>query len=280
MQLQKVAILVFRNGFYFFFIFVLGLVFGSFVNVLIWRLPRKISLGGRSFCPKCKAKISWYDNIPILSFFLLRGKCRRCKKKISWRYPAVELAVALAFLLLVVASRSCFLTEIIESSPACDWYATLWMLAYPFYLFLSIIFVAVFAIDLRDKVILDALSILGFLVVVVLIVLFRDDEFFVSMLIGFASATFLLMIHLFTKGRGMGLGDVKFALFAGALLGWPVALVWMLLSFLTGAAVGIILVITGKARLKSQIAFGPFLVASVFVAFVVGRFLISIFYKW
>lgn len=258
----------------------LGLILGSFVNVLIWRLPQKMSLGGRSICPECKQKIAWYDNIPLISFFLLRGKCRKCMKKISWRYPAVEAAVALTFLALVAASTKCFFSTFLDASPLCDWFGSLWVFAYPYYLIIAVLFVTVFVIDLRDRIILDSLSFFGLLMVIIFLLLFRGPDFFTNLLIGFISAAFLLFIHLFTKGKGMGLGDVKFALFAGTLLGWPESWVWMFLSFLTGALVGLILVIRGKAGLKSQIAFGPFLVASAFLAFIIGHFLAKILYKW
>ncbi|MCJ7805867.1 prepilin peptidase [Patescibacteria group bacterium] len=257
----------------------LGLVLGSFVNVLIWRLPRKMSLGGRSICPECRAKIFWYDNIPLISYFLLGRKCRSCMKKISWRYPAVEAGVALAFLILVAASTKCFTSTFIDSSPICEWFGSLWVFSYPYYLVITVFFVTVFVIDLKDRIILDQVSFLGFAIVVAFLLLFRPD-FYEVILSGFASASFLLLINLFTKGRGMGLGDVKFALFAGTLLGWPEALVWMFLSFLTGAIVGLILVIRGKVGLKSQIAFGPFLVACVYIVFIIGHYLAKLLYKF
>ena len=239
-----------------------------------------MGLGGRSKCPECGAKISWLDNIPVLSFLLLRGKCRNCRKEISWRYPTIEIGFALVFLSLVVASRGCFFNKIVESNPVCGWSNALGMLSYLFYLLLSILFITVFVIDLRNKIILDQLSFLGLLLVVISLLLFRGNVFFLNMLVGFVSAAFLLLIHLLTRGRGMGLGDVKFAIFTGALLGWPASLVWMFLAFLTGALVGIILVLRGSAKLKSQIVFGPFLVFAAFVAFIVGRFLIDIYLQF
>jgi prepilin signal peptidase PulO-like enzyme (type II secretory pathway) len=80
-----------------FFIFVFGLIIGSFLNCLIWRLRKKESLMGRSYCPKCKNQIAWYDNVPVLSFILLGGKCRHCHKPISWQYPVVELVTGILF---------------------------------------------------------------------------------------------------------------------------------------------------------------------------------------
>jgi prepilin signal peptidase PulO-like enzyme (type II secretory pathway) len=80
-----------------FIILIIGLIFGSFLNCLVWRLHKEESIWGRSYCPKCGKQISWYDNIPVLSFVLLKGKCRKCKQKISWQYPVVELITALLF---------------------------------------------------------------------------------------------------------------------------------------------------------------------------------------
>ena len=91
-------------------IFVFGLLIGSFLNCLIWRLYSEETIKGRSYCPKCRHQISWYDNIPVLSFIFLKGKCRHCRKKISWQYTIIELTCAilfaLAFDLNVLASAS------------------------------------------------------------------------------------------------------------------------------------------------------------------------------
>lgn len=259
---------------------ILGLVLGSFANVLIWRLPRKMGLGGRSICPQCLKKIRWYDNIPLISFFVLKGRCRDCQKQISWRYPLVEVSVALASTLLVFVSTRCFSLNLINQAPICDWMGALWTLSYFYYLFIAVIFVSVFVVDLRDKIILDQLSFWGFGLSVFFLIFFRGPDFFENIFAGLVAALFLLLIHLVTRGRGMGLGDVKFALFAGTLLGWPETLTWLFLSFLTGAAIGSILIMVKKANLKTQIAFGPFLVAAAFVAFIFGHWLVNIFFKW
>ena len=84
---------------FYFFAFLLGLIIGSFLNCLIWRIYKNESIGGRSYCPKCRKQIDWYDNIPILSFILLRGRCRHCQASISWQYPLVEFITALLFLM-------------------------------------------------------------------------------------------------------------------------------------------------------------------------------------
>ena len=220
---------------------VFGLVFGSFISALTWRYPRGISVNkGRSICPKCKKQIAWYDNIPLLSFIFLGGKCRNCRKPISWRYPAIELATGIGFLLI---------------GPQIIWLIT--------FCILEIIFI----IDFEHQIIPDSFVFAGFFFSLFLI----TDLLFGSLFAGFLAATLLVLIHLFTKGRGMGLGDVKFAVLGGILVGLRLLPVWFFLAFLTGAAVGIILILGRKAHLKSQIAFGPFLVAAIPLSLLYGE---------
>ncbi|HTK03763.1 MAG TPA: prepilin peptidase [Alphaproteobacteria bacterium] len=211
---------------------ILGLIFGSFFAALSYRYPRQIPISkGRSFCPKCKKQINWYDNIPLLSFLLLGGKCRDCKKKISIRYPIIELTTAIGFFIIGFNI---------------------------FNLLIFSILVLIFVIDFEHQIIPDNLVFLG-----VLVAISNLQSPISNLLAGFTCATLLLLVNLFTKGRGMGLGDVKFAVLGGMLVGLKLSLIWLFLAFLTGAIVGSILILGKKAGLKSQIAFGPFLVASI-----------------
>ena len=228
-----------------FFVFILGLCFGSFVNVLVYRLPRYITLLGRSFCPKCRKRIAWFDNIPLLSFVLLRCRCRYCLKKISWQYPLVELVTALIFVLgFKLLAFSNFL----------------------FFALLTPIFLAIFLIDLKFQTIPDELTFCGILIAFLFSLFFLGQNGFYSrILAGFIASTFLLLLHLFTHCRGMGLGDVKFAVFGGMVTGLDKLLIWLSTAFLTGAAVGLILILAKKAKLKTKIAFGPFLIFALFL---------------
>lgn len=222
------------------FIFVLGLIFGSFIAALTWRLPKGISIiKGRSICPNCKDQIAWYDNIPVFSYILLAGKCRHCKKQISWRYPVIELSSAIGFSLIGFQLIPLILFCILE---------------------------IIFIIDLEHQIIPDLFVFLG-----ILLYLFTvQNSPFTVLFSGFICATFLLLIHIVTKGRGMGLGDVKFAVLGGMVVGLPLSPVWLFVAFLTGGITGIILIIGKKAHLKSKIAFGPFLILAIPITLVFG----------
>jgi len=232
------------------FVLLIGLVFGSFISALTWRIPRGIKimdLEARSICPKCKNEIKWYDNIPLLSFLFLRGRCRNCKKKIFIRYPLIELSTAFGFVGIFY-----FVTTVQGV----------------IYLILFVILFSIFIIDLEHQVIPDDLVHIGILFSLFLI---SNSSVLISNLFaGFLSATLLLLIHLFTKGKGMGLGDVKFAVLGGLIVGLKLSLMWLFLAFLTGAVIGIILILAKKAGLKSQIAFGPFLILAIPLTLIFG----------
>jgi prepilin signal peptidase PulO-like enzyme (type II secretory pathway) len=226
--------------------FIFGLIFGSFITALSYRYPRKISnIRGRSFCDNCKKQIAWYDNIPLFSYIILGGKCRNCKSKISLRYPAIELATGIGFALIGFQILPLILFSLLE---------------------------IIFIIDLENKMIPDLFIFLGILASIF------NSQFTIynTVLAGLLCATFLLLIHIATKGLGMGLGDVKFAVLGGMIVGLPLSPIWLGMAFLTGAAIGIILILGKKAGLKSKIAFGPFLVISIPITLLWGQKIINI----
>jgi len=233
------------------FFIIFGLFFGSFYAALSYRLPRDISISkGRSMCPKCKNTIAWYDNVPLLSFVFLLGKCRHCKKSISPRYFLIELTTAIGFFFIGSLGYGIIHT-----------------------LFLLIIFsilVLIFVIDAEHQIIPDSLVFTGIFVTFVKLVIVDNQGIFIGFLAGLFAATFLLIVHLLTKGRGMGLGDVKFAILGGLLMGPKLTPVWLFLAFLTGAIVGIILILGRRAGLKDKIAFGPFLIVGLVATYVWG----------
>jgi len=235
------------------FVFLIGLVFGSFISAITWRIPRGIKildLKARSICPRCKNEIKWYDNIPLLSFLILGGRCRSCKKKISARYPLIELSTALGFVAIS------YLATGLDGL-----YSIL------IYLILFVILFSIFVIDFEHQIIPDDLVYLG----ITFVIISNLKSPVGSLLAGLTSASILLLIHLITKGKGMGLGDVKFAVLGGMIVGLKLSLIWLFLAFLTGAVIGIILIIGKKADLKSKIAFGPFLVITIPMTLIFGE---------
>ncbi|OGM27356.1 hypothetical protein A3A76_02550 [Candidatus Woesebacteria bacterium RIFCSPLOWO2_01_FULL_39_23] len=247
---------------------VLGLVAGSFISALSYRLPLGIKITkGRSFCDNCGTKIAWYDNIPVFSYFLLDGKCRCCKKEISLRYSLIEFSTLLVFLSIAYFYVSCVSTL---GSAVCQWRNLLGSGALPYLLMLAAGFVTLAVIDLEHQMIPDKITLSLFAITSLILIFLNPDYAYQSFLAGFLAALFLLLIHLATKGKGMGLGDVKLALLGGVILGWRSTVPWLMLSFIIGAVVGLILILFGKAKFGKHIPFGPFLVVSFFLALVFG----------
>lgn len=221
------------------FLFILGLLVGSFCNVLIDRLPNGENvLVGRSHCDFCKKTLRWYELIPVFSYFLQGGRCKRCKKKLSFQYPIVELVTAIGFVLLLPHPVAFYL------------------------LFISLL--VIFVSDLKFQIIPDSMIILGCLVAV------WHGMHLIPALCSFA---FFYLLWIITRKKGMGFGDVKFAFLMGLLLGFPGVVLSLYISFLTGAFVGVILMIEKKKGWKSAIAFGPFLVLGTVIVLVWQTFL-------
>lgn len=232
-----------------FLITILSLVFGSFISALTYRIPRRIDfVKGRSFCDTCKKNLNWYDNIPLLSFLLYWGKSRCCGKKISFRYPLIELiSLTGAIGLFFSFPFNIFLI-----------YYTLFCLT-----------LIVLVIDIENQFIPDEIS----FAIILLSCLVLSANIFVNIFAGLLLSLFILLLNLITKGRGMGLGDVKLALGLGMWLGIEDGVNWLILTFLTGGVIASILLITGKATRKTKIAFGPFMIIAFwFMIFVKYNF--------
>jgi prepilin signal peptidase PulO-like enzyme (type II secretory pathway) len=227
------------------FFFLIGLAVGSFLNCLIHRLETGESvIKKRSYCPYCKKILSWFELIPLMSFILQGGKCRKCHKKISWQYPLVELLTG-AFFAFIGFNV--------------------------FWLFIVSCLVVIFVYDLKHYIIPNEV-IYPAIIIAFLYRLFDGFNYFLAaILVG----AFFLVIVLVSKGKWMGVGDIKLALFMGLILGWPKILVALFLAFLIGALVSVILILFKKKTLKSQIPFGPFLSGATIVAMFWGNFLID-----
>jgi len=233
----------------FFLIILIGALFGSFANVCIYRIPlEKSVIGGRSYCPKCKKKIVWYDNFPILSYLIINGKCRKCKKSIPIQYPLVEF-LNIIFFLIIYYLFSFSITSLLL-------------------MILTFTFIIIFFIDLKHYIIPNILTfplmVLGFLKS------FNPDlnslfpNFINSLVGGIFGYTIIWTIIFFYKQvknkEGMGLGDAKLLAVIGFWFGW-MAIPFVLFS---SSIVALILVIPSllnrTKKFSSQIPFGPYIV--------------------
>ena len=249
-------------------LFIVGLAVGSFFNVIVFRTLHGYSpFAGRSFCPHCKAKISWYDNIPLLSFLLLGGRCRKCKRRISWRYPVIEILTANLFLWWYMAGRLVF--ELTQEP-----YRTVQPV---FWLLVGVGLVLLFGFDLFYGILPDWIvgSLAGMTLIYRLALamsgIMRWGDFWLYVATGIGGLVAFWILVMVTRGKGMGWGDVKLAGVMGVILGWPAMIVAVLTAFLTGAVVAIILILRGKKHFGQTIPFGPFLVLGTIVALVWGE---------
>jgi len=250
------------NFIFYIFVGALGLCIGSFLNCVIYRLEEKKTLKGRSSCPHCKNTLSWKDLFPILSFIILGGKCRYCKKIISWQYPVME--VATGFLFLSVFNLQMSLPEFTMPE--------FFNLLYLFYI--TSVLIIIFVYDFKHYLIPD--KILFPAIVVSLFYQFFFSEHFLNHIgAGIIASGFFLAIFLISKGKWMGFGDVKLAILMGLFLGVRSVLVALFMAFFLGAVISIILMFLKKKGLKSEIPFGPFLIAGTFIALFFGSQVVS-----
>ncbi|PIR59747.1 MAG: hypothetical protein COU68_03940, partial [Candidatus Pacebacteria bacterium CG10_big_fil_rev_8_21_14_0_10_45_6] len=255
------------------FLFLLGAAIGSFLNVVIYRSNKEESwVKGRSYCESCGKQIAWYDNIPLLSYFVLQGKCRHCKDALSITHPAVEFLTGILFVWWYFAI---FMFFKLTQQPFV-------VLQPVFWLCVGIILLAIFIIDLRTMIIPNTLTIALFVIVLLYRVglvttgIMQVQDFWLAVLSMIGAAAFFFGIWALTRGKGMGFGDVKLAAPLGLLLGWPAVMVWLFAAFIIGGVVGIGLLFTKKAKMKQAVPFGPFLIIGTFIALIWG----SEIYGW
>ena len=230
-----------------YFAFIFGVVVGSFLNVCIFRMPAKTSIiKPLSQCPHCHHPIRLYDNIPLISYIVLRGKCRDCGGKISWQYPLVELITALLSLLLFLKFG-------------------LTLIFLTFFIFTAVLIVIAF-IDLDHQIIPDVLTIPGipvFFLLAVFVVKVPWLEALIGLLIGGGVLFAIAFVYeLLTKREGMGGGDIKLLAMVGGFLGWKSLIFILLFSSFSGVIVGITAMIIKKQDTKYAVPFGPFLSAA------------------
>jgi len=223
-----------------------GLAIGSFLNVVIIRLPEGRSLWRpSSACTACGTSLAWHDNIPVLSFVALRGRCRTCGTEISWQYPLVELVTAIAFAAAWLAFGA-----------TADFLAAA--------LFLAALIV-ITGIDLRHRIIPNVISLPGILAGLVASVASHRVSLLESLIGLFVGGGLFLTIvvtyGLVTGSEGMGLGDVKLSAMLGVFLGWKALLVALFVAILLGGTLACCLLAVGGLGRKDPIPFGPFLAA-------------------
>jgi prepilin signal peptidase PulO-like enzyme (type II secretory pathway) len=237
------------------YIFIVGIFVGSFLNVLADRLSFGESILGRSHCSFCKKNIQWYDLIPVLSFIHLHAKCRHCHKSLSFWYPISEILTGVLFLLTWLYFPGSF----IDKGLAIGVIACL---------------IAIFLADIKYQIIPDEI-----LIVLGIISLWfaknnMPDHIIAAAFLG----SLFYLLYFLTKKRGMGFGDVKFSIIIGLLLGVKAGLIAIYLSFLIGGIIGIILLVAKAKKLKSKIAFGPFLIVGVILMLFFNEAITSFFY--
>lgn len=248
------------------FIFIFGLLVGSFLNVVICRLKTPLAIiQGRSHCPHCQQVLKWYELLPLVSFIIQAGKCRQCGRKISWQYPLVELATALCFTL------SYWWAINYGAAPAG------WWLKFPnWFLIVSLIkyfgaaafLLVIFVYDLKHYLILDIVTVPAMIFALV-INLSLNPSWAMLESLGFgilAGGGFFLFQYLVSQGKWIGGGDIRLGVVLGLLLGWPAVLVALALAYMAGALVGVALILTGQKKMSSQVPFGTFLAPAGFAA--------------
>jgi leader peptidase (prepilin peptidase)/N-methyltransferase len=244
------------------FIFFLGCIIGSFLNVVIYRFNTgKTVVNGRSSCLVCNVTLKWYELIPVFSFLIQSGRCRSCAGRISHQYPIVELITGIVFVLL-----TWHFSNIPFNSFA-------FLLPYSVVIFSLLIVISTY--DIRHKIIPNKL-VYAFMILSLLSPFLNYSGFgpffikpdFWNLLAGPIIALPFALIWLFSKGRLMGLGDAKLMLGLGWFLGLYLGLSAIVIAFWSGAIIGLIILAKKKVSMKSEIPFGPFLVFGALIAFI------------
>lgn len=284
------------------YLFLIGLCVGSFLNVVVFRyFPEEgffcniKKCSGRSKCMTCEKTLKWYELIPVVSFFAQVGRCRGCGAKISWQYPLVELAGGLIFLLPYYFSAYNSLFSIPGSSILI--FSAIWIAIFS-------VFILIWAIDYKFYIIPDELNIF---LAVLGVVLIAENSFFknfsnfgqgsflgsFSMLFGFREGIWtnhllgaiigLVIIGLIifiTRGKGMGMGDLKLAIALGIIFGWPDIIFVLIFSFIVGSIYGVYLLIKRIKGFKDSVPFGPFLVLGSVTLIFFGQSILAWYFNF
>jgi leader peptidase (prepilin peptidase)/N-methyltransferase len=240
---------------------IFGLFIGSFLNVVIFRFPElKGLISGRSYCPNCKKTIATYDLIPIISYIILWGKCRNCRQKISWQYPFVEFFTGALFFFLAKTVGINYQLIV--------------------YLLIACVSILIFVYDAKYLEIPEVFAWLLVILTIIAVALsgnFSLSNFLLGGLIGGGILGILVGI---SNEQIMGAGDIKIGLAFGFLLGFYRSILFLFLSFVIGAVVGLILMAWRKKGMKSEIAFAPFLILAAMICIIWGNTLVNLYLKF
>lgn len=244
--------------------FTLGLIIGSFLNVVILRLNTEKSFGGRSACMSCRNKLSWYELIPVVSFIFLWGRCKNCKTKISSQYPIVETISGVIFATLFLKFQDIFFLDTLSFS-----------FTYAYYVAMFSLLLVISVYDFKHKIIPDTLSLIFGVLGLLGLFIFNDSGFYphtpslIEFSAGLLIAAPFAFFWLVSKGTWMGLGDAKLALGLGWMLGLSRVFSGVVVAFWIGAVLGLFLVLFKKNYgMKSEIPFAPYLALGTFLAFI------------
>lgn len=238
------------------FIFVFGLLVGSFLNVCIYRIPKDIRTSfPPSHCPACQKRIKWYDLFPVLSFMFLRGKCRNCGTTISFEYPIVELIVGITYSLLYIKFG---LTITLVK-----------------FIILFGFIIVIGMIDFKTSYVYFKTTLTGsiFGLVFVIINYYQGQEILGYVYGAILGGGILTLIVIVTKG--MGWGDVEIGFICGLYLGFKLTCVMLFLAFVTGGLIGLLLIILKLKTRKDTIPFGPFISFSTLLTVFIGEWLLT-----
>ena len=240
------------------FFFIFGAIFGSFINCLVYRLHSEKTMLGRSFCPKCKHTLGFFDLFPLFSYIFLKAKCRYCKEKIGIQYFLVELFTGIIF---SFGYWVYFINKVgLETNS----------LFLVFYLIISLFLIIIFIYDLKYYLVLDSI------VWPVIIISFLFNFFILKvdllnlLIAGAIGASFFGIQFIVSKGKWIGGGDILIGLLIGFVLGWPKVILAIFMSYILGSIIGIILLSFKKKGWSSQLPFGPFLVFSTWLVMLFG----------
>ncbi len=242
-------------------IFIFGTIIGSFLNVCIYRIPMQQSIAyPPSHCTNCGSRIKWYDLIPIVSYVILKGKCRNCGEKISKKYPIIEFITGLLYVMLYI--KFGISIDIVK-----------------YIVFISILIV-IGMIDFNTTDVYFKTTIVGIISAVVFLGIYYYNGLPIKTYIygGTAGGGLLALIILITKG-GMGWGDMEICLVCGLFLGLKLTFMMLFLSFITGAVIGVMLILLGKKSRKDYIPFGPFIITASIITVFWGQNILN-WYIW